>query len=106
AFRRCQPDLFLQLGRPHVVAAIRSAGERAMNALLAIGVALAQIVVGQATLAPMVVGQAPLAHRVSDAHPTTDVGPTFMVGHYAAATPIPQPSQTPPPDVAATPAPL
>jgi hypothetical protein len=61
-------------------------------------VVLGQVVLGQASLAQPIVnvlGQASLAQRVSDAHPTTKT-----------ATPIPHPSQTPPPDVAATPAPL
>lgn len=49
-----------------------------------------------------VLGQASLAQWVSVAHPNTMVAAVVAV----AATPIPHPSQTPPPDVAATPAPL
>jgi len=72
-----------------VVAAIRSASERAMNELLTAALLT-------------VLGQASLAQWVSVAHPTTMVAAMVAV----AATPIPHPSQTPPPDVAATPAPL
>ena len=63
-----------------------------------------------------IVGHASHAHRVSDAHPTTSTFFGVVLGHASHAhgrpmvailqTPVPHPSQTPPPDVTATPQPL